>query len=203
MAASLEVLLQRRQVWRLRPEPGPGRSRPTGLPALDAVLPGGGWPLAALVEILLAFDGLGEVSLLGPLFAQLSGEGQKVVLIGPPYLPFPPAWRQAGIVLDQVHRVDAEGRDALWAAEQCLRSGACGAVLCWPLQADDRALRRLQWAAETGGCLGFAVRPLRLARQSSPAAWRLVIEAGSPPQLRVLKCRGGMAWPHPIPLGRC
>jgi hypothetical protein len=66
------------------------------------------------------------------------------------------------------------------------------------LQADDRALRRLQVAAESGQTLAFACRPLKVAANPSPAALRLVIDA-RPSQLRVLKCRGGLAPPHPIP----
>ena len=95
--------------------------------------------------------------------------------------------------------IEASGRDALWAAEQCLRSGSCGAVLCWPQQADDRALRRLQVAAESGQTLAFAYRPLREAVNPSPAALRLAVD-NRPAQLRVLKCRGGLAAATPIPL---
>jgi hypothetical protein len=84
--------------------------------------------------------------------------------------------------------------------EQCLRSGSCGAVLCWPRKADDRALRRLQVAAETGQTLAFAWRSLNEAINPSPAALRLAVEA-SPAQVRVLKCRGGLAHPAPIALG--
>jgi hypothetical protein len=72
-------------------------------------------------------------------------------------------------------------------------------VLCWPLKADDRALRRLQVAAEAGRALGFATRPLEAARNPSPAALRIAIDA-APSQLRVLKCRGGLAPPRPMPL---
>src|SRR5690606_35702289 len=80
-----------------------------------------------------------------------------------------------------------------------LRSAACSAVLCWPQEADDRALRRLQVAAETGQCLGFAMGPLRAAANPSPAALRIAVEA-DPAQLRVLKCRGGNPPPRPLPL---
>jgi len=86
----------------------------------------------------------------------------------------------------------------LWATEQCLRSAACTAVLCWPQQADDRALRRLHLAAETGQCLGFAMRPASAAANPSPAALRIAIDA-QPAQLRVLKCRGGNPPTLPIP----
>ena len=93
--------------------------------------------------------------------------------------------------------IQASGWDALWAAEQCLRSGSCGAVLCWPRQADDRALRRLQVAAETGQTLAFAYRSLNEAINPSPAALRIALDA-RPAQLRVLKCRGGVAHATPI-----
>lgn len=124
-------------------------------------------------------------------------DGGMIVLIDPPYLPYPPAWRDAGVVLSRLQIVRAHGRDALWAAEQCLRSGACAAVLCWPQRADDRALRRLQVAAETGQCLGFALRDSKAALNPSPAALRIAIDT-SPRQLRVLKCRGGNAPTRPI-----
>jgi hypothetical protein len=87
--------------------------------------------------------------------------------------------------------IEAAPRDALWAAEQCLRSGCLGAVLAWPRQADDRALRRLQVAADGGRTPGFVFRGLREAANPSPAALRIAVDAGTPPRLRVLKCRGG------------
>ncbi|VVO56386.1 hypothetical protein PS900_00562 [Pseudomonas fluorescens] len=105
--------------------------------------------------------------------------------------------RAPGVDLRQLSIIQASERDALWAAEQCLRSGSCGAVLCWPHKADDRALRRLQVAAETGQTLAFAYRPLGEAINPSPAALRIAIDA-RPAQLRVLKCRGGLARSAPI-----
>jgi hypothetical protein len=71
-------------------------------------------------------------------------------------------------------------------------------VLCWPQQADDRTLRRLQLAAETGQCLGIAMRPASAAIHASPAALRLVLET-RPARLRVLKCRGGNPPAQPLP----
>ena len=129
--------------------------------------------------------------LLWPTLARLSQAGERLVLIAPPFLPYAPAWQVAGIDLHCLEIVRANEEDALWAAEQCLRSGSCGAVLCWPRQASDRALRRLQVAAETGQTLGFAYRPASAAHNPSPAALRLLLEG--PAQVRVLKCRGGLA----------
>lgn len=177
----------------------PASVYPTGLAALDAVLPSGGWPEAALSEILMAKDGVGELQLVLPTLARLSKAGERIVLVAPPYTPYPHAWQNAGVDLRLLSVIQAEERDALWAVEQCLRSGSCGAVLCWPRKADDRALRRLQVAAETGQTLAFAWRALSEAINASPAALRLAVEA-KPAQVRVLKCRGGLAHPAPIAL---
>ena len=201
---ALDSLLDSRRVWRGQPQARPTSRQPTGFAALDAQLPSGGWPESALSELLLPMDGIGELRLLWPTLARLSQAGdatsdEKIVLIAPPYLPFASAWANAGVRLDKLQIVLAQPRDVLWATEQCLRSAACAAVLCWPLQADDRALRRLQVAAETGQCLGFAMRDAKAAANPSPAALRIVIDT-APAQLRVIKCRGGNPPTQPIPL---
>ncbi|MCD9026950.1 translesion DNA synthesis-associated protein ImuA [Luteimonas sp. BDR2-5] len=199
--AALDALFDDRRLWKGRPHAAPPTgAQPSGHAALDAALPTGGWPEAALTELLPEADGIGELQLLWPALARLSRAGERLVLVAPPYRPFAPAWQAAGIDLRQLHVVVADDpRDALWATEQCLRSGSCGAVLCWPPAADDRALRRLQVAAETGRTLAFATRPAHAARNPSPAALRIAIDA-RPAQLRILKCRGGLAPPRPLPL---
>jgi len=194
---SLDGLLDERRVWKGRPLVQPQGLQPTGHAALDAVLPGGGWPPSALSEVLLAAEGGGELQLLWPSLARLTGEGERVVLVAPPFIPYPPAWLAAGVDLRCLSLLDASPADALWAAEQCLRSGSCGAVLCWPQQADDRALRRLQVAAETGQTLAFACRPQQAALNPSPAALRIAVDL-NPAQWRVLKCRGGLAPSAPV-----
>ena len=155
---SLDGLISQRRVWRGQATASPpGIEHATGWPALDAVLPARGWPGSALSEILLPADGVGELQLLWPTLARLSQSRDGLHRAGRAAFPSLsagmarrrcPARRAAG------HRAKTP-RDALWATEQCLRSGACNAVLCWPQQADDRALRRLQVAAETGQALGF------------------------------------------------
>ena len=196
---ALDSLFNGGRVWKGRPATPPASVHPTGLAALDAVLPTGGWPEAALSEILMAKEGVGELQLVLPTLARLSQARERIVLVAPPYTPYPHAWQNAGVDLRLLSVIQAEERDALWAVEQCLRSGSCGAVLCWPRKADDRALRRLQVAAETGQTLAFAWRALSEAVNSSPAALRLAVEA-KPAQVRVLKCRGGLAHPAPITL---
>ena len=192
--ASIEALLAARTLWHAGRHAGIAQEgEPTGHPGLDALLPQGGWPTRALTELLLPADGVGELALLLPTLARLTRAGGTVVLIAPPYLPYAPAWQAAGVELARLQVVQAAPRDALWAFEQCLRSGACAAVLGWPRQADVQALRRLQVAADTGECLGFALRDARHAANPSPAALRLLAarDAHGGTAWQVRKCRGG------------
>ena len=194
----LDALLAARTLWHA------GRSatlavdgETTGFDALDALLPQRGWPQRALTELLLPADGIGELSLLLPTMARLTQDGATVAVIAPPYVPYAPAWQAAGVDLSQLQVIDASPRDALWAFEQCLRSGVCAVVLGWPATGDAQALRRLQVAADSGGCLGFALRDRRHAANPSPAALRLeaVRDARDGIAWQVRKCRGG-----PVPV---
>jgi hypothetical protein len=149
------------------------------------------------MPFFLPANGSGELQLLWPTLARLSQAGERIVLVAPPFIPYPHAWMAAGVRLQNLSVVHAQGKNALWAAEQCLRSGSCAAVLCWPQNPDDKALRRLQVAAETGETLGFALREQQAAQNPSPAALRLSLQ-GPAGQVRVLKCRGGLAPALPI-----
>jgi cell division inhibitor SulA len=197
---ALSSLLDARQVWRGRAQPLAEGGQSTGWPLLDAALPTGGWPDASLTEILLPFDGIGELRLLLPTLARLTQGQRPVMLIAPPYAPCAMGWRQQGVNLQRVDIVDAEEKHVLWAAEQCLRSGSCAAVLAWPQQADDRSLRRLQVAADTGRALAFVFRDSRYLANASPAALRLEFTAKPQPSLWIRKCRGGNTPPQPISL---
>jgi hypothetical protein len=198
----LSVLLDARQVWRGRASGIPAGDQPTGWRALDAVLPAGGWPEASLSEILLPVDGVGELRLVLPTLARLTQCRRNVVIVSPPYAPCVAGWRQQGVDMRRVEIVDAVEKDVLWATEQCLRSGSCAAVLAWPRQADDRALRRLQVAAVTGQALAFVFRDRSHLSNASPAALRLELEALPRPQIWVRKCRGGAVPTQPVPLLR-
>ncbi|WP_282236012.1 translesion DNA synthesis-associated protein ImuA [Salinicola endophyticus] len=197
--SALDRLLDSRVVWRAQESAAeaPASAVASGHPALDAALPAGGWPRGAISELLSDGAGSGELALLWPLLTRLTREQRPVVLVAPPALPYPAAWRQAGVELGHCHWLDVHGREALWATEQCLRAGCCAAVLAWLPQADARALRRLQVAAASGDTLGFVHRPLTRVGEASPAALRLRLHGpgeGHTPALEVLKCRGG--WPH-------
>lgn len=175
---------------------------PTGFAALDAVLPGGGWPVGALTEVLPAREGIGEVRLLLPALAALSRRGRWLAWIDPPHIPYAPALCGAGVDLSRMVLVQPRRpEEALWAAEQALASGAPAAVLMWLKGLEDRPLRRLQLAAERGRCWGVLFRPPGAAARPSPAALRLTVtpaEAGV--AVQVVKCRGAAGGKPPLTL---
>ena len=88
---ALDTLFNGGRVWKGRPAAPPASVHPTGLAGLDAVLPSGGWPEAALSEILMAKEGVGELQLVLPTLARLSKAGERIVLVAPPYTPYPHA----------------------------------------------------------------------------------------------------------------
>ncbi|MFC4763973.1 translesion DNA synthesis-associated protein ImuA [Dyella koreensis] len=197
---ALQSLIEGRQVWQGRAVPLPSGGETTGWPALDAALPAGGWPEASLSEILLPADGVGELQLVLPTLARLSKQQRAIAVIAPPYVPCVAGWENGGVTMAHIDMVYTDHpRDALWVSEQCLRAGSYAAVLSWPLHADDRALRRLQVAADNGRALGFVFRDRRHAVQASPAALRLELETEPVRQIRVRKCRGSQPPALPIP----
>ncbi|HEX4508592.1 MAG TPA: translesion DNA synthesis-associated protein ImuA [Burkholderiaceae bacterium] len=164
---------------------------PTGYAALDAELPGGGWPRRALVELLLGRPGWGEVRLLAPALAPLSRAGRGLLFMAPPVEPSAEAWTQLGF--DLTRCVLVRGPDVLWPLEQALRSGAAGAVVAWlPAGVRSDALRRLQLAAQSHDGPAFLFREPAAARQASPAPLRIALEGAGPDvlALQVLKRRG-------------
>jgi cell division inhibitor SulA/protein ImuA len=193
MNEALAALLQEPGLWRGEPGRGARDVLPTGFDALGCLLPGGGWPLGVLTELLLSREGAGELQLLMPGLARLTREGRQIVWIDPPHLPYAPALTALGIRLSRMLLVrSASVSDRLWAVEQALGAGACGAVLTWLGECEDRKLRRLQLAAERGGAWGILFRPAQFAGRPSPAALRLKLEP-APGGLAVqsLKGRGG------------
>src|SRR4051812_32901267 len=115
----------------------------TGHPELDAQLPGRGWPLGSLVEVLLQERQQHVWNLLGPgLASAMHGSGEPAVLVCAPYQPFGPALRSQGIPAERLLCVEAQQASArLWATEQALRCAEVCAVLAWLPQARSEDLR--------------------------------------------------------------
>ncbi len=167
-------------------------SVPTGFAALDAELPGGGWPTAALTEILPQHAGIGELRILGAALAALSAQQRTLAWIAPPHLPYAPALAASGIDLARLIIVTTRSpRETLWAIEQALRSKACGAVLAWPGAVKYAELRRLQLAAEDNSVLAVLFRPQQAAAETSCATLRLALDTRHGQlAVRILKRRG-------------
>ena len=196
MSDALAELLRHPALWR-GADAGAPETLPTGFRALDARLPGGGWPLFTLVELLVPTAGIGEIRLLLPALRSLTAAGTEprwVAWLAPPHLPYAPALADAG--LDPARMLvirPRAGVDRLWAMEQALRSGACAAVLGWTGEARDPMLRRLKLAAEEGRTPGFLLRPSAHRNEHSPAALRLALTARDHGlDVEILKSRGGI-----------
>jgi protein ImuA len=167
----------------------------TGHPTLSAQLPGGGWPTGSLIDLLLQQPGIGEMRLLRPALAQVAA--RRIVLLQPPHPPQALALAALGVAPSQLIWLrTSRTADALWAAEQVLRSGSCGALLFWPGPAGhnhmrNESLRRLHLAAQGGDTLFFMMRPLAASHDASPAPLRLALrpQAGGI-QIDFIKRRG-------------
>lgn len=146
----------------------------TGFPALSSQLGGTGWPTGTLVDLMVQQPGIGELRLLAPALAQVAS--RKVVLLQPPHVPQAISLAGLGIPPESALWVKSKtSGDALWAAEQVLRSASCGALLFWANHVRPESLRRLHLAAQAGETLFFVLRPLHAVQDSSPAPLRLAL----------------------------
>jgi cell division inhibitor SulA/protein ImuA len=196
----LARLLEHPAIWRGRSAAHRVEVLPTGYAALDASLPGGGWPRTGLIEVLVPRFGSGELQLLMPALAALTRRpaARWCVWVTPPLEPYAPALVSHGAALERMLVVRAP--EALWAFEQTLGSGASDIALAWAERSPrPRGIRRLHLAAQRGKTLGVLFRPLRAAEESSAAILRLTLEA-CPAGARVtlLKSRGGARGPVEI-----
>ena len=198
--AALEDVLARPDVWcanRLASAAIPTLS--SGFAQLDAELPGGGWPRGVLTEILVDGTGVGECSLLLPVFRQLARVDARTqtaarwsMLVAPPHATHAPTWIAALEPAPLLIASPGNQRDLLWTMEQALANGALGSVLCWARQIDVARVRRLQVAVDGNNTLAFLFRPLRAQSETSAAVLRLAVSAGSGGKLNVefIKRRG-------------
>lgn len=173
----------------------------TGEAALDAQLPGGGWPVGALTELLQAPGVHAEWRLLLPALVR-SGSA-AVALVGAPHTPFGPALAARGLQVHRVLWVQAAVSDRLWSAEQALRCAGVDAVVAWLPQARSDQLRRLQMAAAQYSKLLMVVRAEAAQHEASPAALRLLLQPQAEHlQLHILK-RRGPPLEHPVVVPAC
>ena len=187
------------QVWRGRElAQAQERTVATGHAALDAQLPGGGWPCRVITELLQPQCGIGEMRLLSPSLAAVQRGGWLVMLFDPPQPLSAAALGQLGLDLAQLLVVHTRckvvaGTDSLWALEQALKSGHVGAVLAWlPPRLRAERLRRLQLSAQAHDGPAFVLREMAAAERPTASPLRLALRprAADALEVRVLKRRG-------------
>jgi hypothetical protein len=200
-AAAIDTLLAGiPRLWRGQEPNCHQRTLSTGHERLDTHLPGGGWPVGAVTELVTSQPGLGEFSLLFPALAEISHNGQWLILIDPPWVPYPAALQGHGLALERLLLVRTDSTmESLWACEQALHGIRGGAVLAWPEHVSFARLRRLQLAAEANAKLAFLFRPEQVLTSASPCALRLHLQGVAQDnaqgnvrgtRIDLLKCRG-------------
>ncbi len=161
----------------------------SGHAALDAALPGEGWPRGQLTEVLQHQVGLHEWRLLRYGLQHCLGTANPVptgqtsaslvVLVGSPHAVNTSALACQGIPSPSMVVIDvAQPSERLWVAEQALRCRDVAVLLLWAPKALPEQLRRLQVAAQALGGrrlspLVFVFRPAMAAHESSPAPLRI------------------------------
>lgn len=172
---------------------------PTGNAGADALLPGGGWPKGALVELIQSgTDALAPTqavcSLLLPALIQLQQERVGVAAqaahvawvgtVGHSALAqslslFGPSLAAKGLDVSRLVWVQhASDTAKAWAAQELLRCGDVAGVVVSLAQADAHLLRRLHYSAAQHGKYVWAIRPAQAMAQASPAVLRMQWCAG-------------------------
>jgi protein ImuA len=165
----------------------------SGFAALDAELPGGGWPCQALSEVLSPQQSVLEWRLIGPTLRDVVSRGGNVVVVGPPKTPHLPGLHHTGIDEKHLVWVQAEApAERLWCTEQLVKSGSCGALVAWLPQARPEQIRRLQVCAQACDGPTFLFRPAAAQHESSAAPLRVIATFGIDWEIRVhvVKRRG-------------
>ncbi|WP_141096227.1 translesion DNA synthesis-associated protein ImuA [Lacimicrobium sp. SS2-24] len=140
--------------------------------------------------------GIGELRLLLPkLRANAEDNNRLLVWIGPPHKPNAEALHHAGVALSRVLILHPKtAKHALWAAEQCLGSGACHSVLLWHSRLNVAQLQRLQQAAGRGQAQLFWLHDQHSLNPALPISLSMDLQPHPEGlQITVRKCRG--SWP--------
>jgi hypothetical protein len=162
----------------------------SGFPELDTLL-GGGFPPHGVVE-MESVGSIGELRLLAPYLKSSLTRG-VTAFIQPPALMSSLFLHSIGLDINQVWIVTPEHKsDALWATEQCLKSGVCTNVLLWQEELEIHQVKRLQVASEQGACPLFMLKPNMTNRLSLPVSLSLKLQGHEQGvSVEVLKRKGG------------
>lgn len=150
---------------------------PTGIPGLDELMPGGGWPEAGLVEIIIPDDHADAVTLVLPLLARLGEQARWLGLVAPPCMPRSRILQDTSINPLRLQQINPHaGRSDMWTMEYMLQDGNYSVVLGWPSCDTELVARRLVNAALAGDSLGILFRYESFSRKASATGLRLKLE---------------------------
>lgn len=189
----IELLEHKRLIWRGNESRNPLNTLPTGYPELDNKLDGG-LPKNGVIEIQTEL-GIGELRLLKS-FMHDRCEDRLIAFIQAPGTLSAEFLASQGFDLTKVIIINPKNhKDALWAAEQCLKSGACGCVLLWQQSLEVHQAKRLQVACETGNSVQFIFKSQQPNVLSLPVSLSIAL---TPHQYgleaKIIKRKGG--WPQ-------
>ncbi|MCV6614890.1 MAG: hypothetical protein OIF35_07925, partial [Cellvibrionaceae bacterium] len=206
--------LQRRQlIWRASRPAATATPCSSGHATLDKAL-GGGLPSQGLF-LIDSQAGVGELRWLQHYLCARLQQGpaqRQLAWVNPPWGPSGEALAGLGLPLAQQFTVSERSwEESLWAAEQCLHSGACALVLLWegtqkgtqegtqasprrPQKLNTAIAKRLKLAAAAGAATAIVFRPPQAQANSLGA--HLAMAINPEPQglsLHIYKRPGG--WP--------
>jgi len=165
----------------------------TGYSELDVRLDGG-FP-QGITEIQ-SDTGIGELRLLMKALKSAFTQQRLVVYIAPMGIISSQALAASDFELDMVLLIyPKDQQEALWSAEQCLRSGACHSVVMWLHDAlEVHQVKRLQVASRQGNSHQFIFRTQKAESLSLPFDLSLSLTPDIKGlSARINKRRGGWA----------
>ena len=176
----------------------PEKVIPSGYPILDAELPGGGWPVGAVTEILYPQVSMGELRMVLPALKHVAQQDHRwQIWLNPPGQPYGPGLNSWGVSLRQTLVCEnLSPKEFSWVIDQSVQHSGCSVILAWATRIEPAQLRRLQLASERRDIIIFLFRPIHQANPLSYSRLKLSIQAGSQPlflQVDILKRRPG--WP--------
>ncbi|WP_286232675.1 translesion DNA synthesis-associated protein ImuA [Thalassotalea sediminis] len=189
----IELLQHQHLVWQGSIKTPAQKKQSTGFEELDQHLDGGF--LQGVTEIR-SMEGIGELRLLLPTLKYAIEEQRLVVFIAPRGLISPQMLVTQGFDLQNFLLVYPDKhQDALWTAEQCLRSGVCHSVVMW----FDKSLamhqiKRLQIASEAGNSHQFILRTNKQESLSLPVELSLSLKPHPQGLIACINKRKG-GWP--------
>jgi len=198
MNPTLETLINKRALWQGKYTPKPDSTARSGYPELDEQL-GGGIPQQGVID-LQSDIGIGELRLLLPCLRDRHQQQQRLlVYIAPPMMINSEMLAAYGMDLSRILIIEPKNeQEALWAAEQCLKSGCCHSVLLWHAELQVHQVKRFQLASQQGAALQVMFRPAQQVVMSLPTTLSLQLSASHSGVDVVIRRRKGGQRGHPF-----